>query len=97
MTEQYGDVEQQLESKYRALQWSNYSDAEKRLLEQSHQAYLADIASEKLAIRQADCLNGMIVTDSEDEDPDEYLQLNISSERAHALIEKKVFVEKHNT
>ena len=63
-------------------------EVEKTLLTQSHDAYLADIEARQLVNRQAEALNGMIVTDSEKEDPDEYLQLDLASEHAQEIIEK---------
>ena len=50
VTERYGDVtEPQLENYYTMVITSDHSEEEKRLLEQSHQAFLADISSRQLA------------------------------------------------
>ena len=67
------------------------SDDEKKLVEQSHEAFRCDAEVYKpLADRQANALNCMIVTDSEEEDPDDYLQLgHLASPGAQALISKK--------
>ena len=66
VTERYGDaMEQQLEKYYTALVTPDHFEAEKTLLTQSHDAYLADIEERQLVNRQAEALNGMIVTDSE--------------------------------
>ncbi len=65
-TEHYGEnVELHLEEHFTDMMASGRSEGEKKLLEQSHQAYLADKESRILADRQAESLNGMIVTDSE--------------------------------
>ena len=93
VTERYGDVtEPQLERYYTMVITSDRSEEEKRLLEQSHQAFLADISSRQLADRQAEALNGMIVTDSENEDPDQFLQLDLSSVHVHDIVARKVKV-----
>ena len=89
VTERYGDaMEQQLEKYYTVLVTPGRFEAEKTLT-QSHDAYLADIEARQLVNRQAEALNGMIVTDSENEDPDEYLQLDLASEHAQEIIERK--------
>ena len=53
-------------------------------------AYLASTEAQKLSDRQAECLNQMIVTDAESEDPDQYLQCGTSSEHAHEVIAKPI-------
>lgn len=62
------------------------------LKKRRHQAFLADISLRQLVDRQAEALNGMIVTDLENEDPDQFLQLDLSSERAHDIVARKVKV-----
>ena len=51
---------------------ASISERDKALLEQSYQAYKCDTNRRSLADRQANALNGLIVTDSESEDPDKY-------------------------
>ena len=68
---------------------SDFDDSDKSLIEQSYQAFKCDLPRRKLVDREAQALDGFIVTDSESEDPDQYLELDITSERAKALITKK--------
>lgn len=67
------------------------TSSEETLLQQSYQAFSNYYNTHQLeADRSADALNGFIVTDSESEDPDQYIGLNdTSSEKAKAIIEKK--------
>ena len=51
------------------------SDSEKRLIEQSHQAFNLDYSNSHLVEREANALNGLTVTDSESDDPDTYLDV----------------------
>ena len=78
----------QLEKHFSELMACDLFQKEKRLPEQSHEAYLADRETQQLAARQAEALNGMVVSDSESEDPDAYLDLDMASERAHVLVMK---------
>lgn len=83
-------VELQLEKYYLALISSDKPQAEMKLIEQSHKAFTADLQTRQLTDRQADALNGVIVSDSESEDPDAYLGLShLSSDRVRALIATK--------
>ena len=68
---------------------SSFTESEKSLLEQSHEAYLAATEEKKQAIRQADCLNGMIVTDSESDNLDDYLPWNVSDPSIQKLVTRK--------
>ena len=77
LMEKYGDViETEVEKWYSSVLASDCTEQEKTLLEQSHNAYLASVEEQKQANRQADCLNGMVVTDSETDDPNDYLHSN---------------------
>ena len=90
LSEKYGaSIEDELEHYYTDAMDSPFTESEKSLLEQSHKAYLASIEEQKQAIRQADCLNGMIVTDSESDDPDDYLPCNVSNQSTQKLVAKK--------
>ena len=89
-TELFGDVDEQLENYYTEFITSAHSDEEKALLRQSHEAFIADVGAQRSEDRQADALNGMIVTDSEPDDPDDYLQLDLSSQKATEVIERRV-------
>lgn len=82
LTDKYGDyIETELENWYPSVKTFDWTNGEMTLLEQSHSAYLASIEEQKHANRQAECLNGMIVTDSETDDPGDYLHSNFSTER----------------
>ena len=84
------DAESELVKCYASLVSLSKSQVEKGLIEQSHQAFVADLNARQLANRQAEALNGNIVSDSESEDPDAYLGLkDLSSDRAQALIAAK--------
>lgn len=54
---------------------ADFSIRDKALLKQSHQAFSCDYARQCLVDREADALNGKIVTDAENEDPDDYMIL----------------------
>ena len=62
----------------------------KSLLEQSHKAYLASVEEQKQATRHADSLNGMIDTDSESDNPDDYLPCNVSDQSKQKLVTKEI-------
>ena len=47
------------------------------------------LEEQKQAIRQADCLNGMIVTDSESDNLDDYLPWNASDQSTQKLVTRK--------
>lgn len=65
-------------------------DGDKALLVQSHQAFNCDRDRCQIVDREAAAFNGQIVTDSESEDPDQYLGLHdVTSDKAKALITKK--------
>ena len=68
-----------------------HTSSEETLLQQSYQAFLNYYNTHQLeADRNADAFNGFIVTDSESEDPDQYIGLNdSSSEKAKTIIAKK--------
>ncbi len=66
-----------------------FDDSDKSLLEQSYQAFKCDLPRQNIVNREVNALDGLIVTDSESDDPDQYLKLDITSERAKALITKK--------
>ena len=63
----------------------------KMLLEQSYQAFMNYSNTHQFeAERTVNALNNFIVTDSESDDPDQYIGLNDTiSERAKAIISKK--------
>ena len=63
------------------------SAGEKSLIEQSHQAFILDHKNSHLADHEANALNS---TDSESDDPNDYLGMHdLSSAKAQALIIKK--------
>ena len=79
-----------LETLFSFAMEASIDEKDKALLEQSHQAYMCDINRRRLVDREANALNGFIVTDSESEDPDQYLDLHsIASEKAQSLIAAK--------
>lgn len=65
------------------------SQNQRKFLEQSHKAYLASVEEQKQATGHADSLNGMIVTDSESDNPDDYLPFNVSDQSKQKLVTKK--------
>ena len=92
LTDKYGDyIETELENWYPSVKTFDWTNGEMTLLEQSHSAYLASIEEQKHANRQAECLNGMIVTDSETDDPDDYLHSNFSTERVIAKKKNSIY------
>ena len=79
-----------LESFFSVAMDADFIDKDKALLEQSYQAFKCDCNRRHLVDREADALNGLIVTDSESEDPDQYIDLHdITRERAKSLIAMK--------
>ena len=69
---------------------SDISNEDKAKLEQSYHAFKLDCCRRHLIDREANALNGQIVSDVENEDPDQYLDLHdIVSERARLLVAKK--------
>ena len=60
------------------------------MIEESHQAFNLDCRNSHLCERVANVLNGMIVTDSENDDPDACLEIrDLSGIKAQALITQK--------
>ena len=59
------------------------------LIEQSHSAYLASATEEYAGQRIQNALNGDIVTDSESDNPNDYVELDPKSERGQLIIAKK--------
>lgn len=69
LVDKYGDdIGTELENWYPTVKTIDCTNQEKTLLKQSHSAYLASVQEQKHANRQAECLNRMIVTDSETDD-----------------------------
>lgn len=68
------------------------SDTQKQLLELSYRAFILDYEKRISSQRQAEALNGFIVTDSEKEDPDDFIDLDkdLSSPSAKSLLEKPI-------
>ena len=80
----------QFEKIFPAMMASDLGENEKHLIEESHQAFNLDRCNSHLRERVANALNGMIVTDSESDDPDAYLEIHdLSGVKARALIAKK--------
>lgn len=65
-----------------------WSEDERRLI-QSHDAYLSIVKSQQQYDWQVESPNGMIVSDSESDDPDDYVDLDMASKKAQVLIVKK--------
>jgi hypothetical protein len=81
--------EKQCEMYYSVIMSSDKPLLEKKLIELSHQAYVADLDELKLRDREAAAFNGEIVSDSEKENPDVYLNIrDLTSDHAHSLIAK---------
>lgn len=79
-----------LESFFEQVLSSDCSIREKTLLEQSYHAYYNDSNRRCLADREANALNGLIVTDSESEDPDHYVgSCDLADPKTQAFILKK--------
>lgn len=89
MMDTYDCLEYQLEEHFCNVLSSPLSETEKKLIEQSHNAHLSIAESQRQSDRQAEHLNGMIVSDSESDNPDDYIHLNMDSVKAQALIAKK--------
>lgn len=80
----------QLEKVFPRVMALDLSNGEKCLIEQSHQAFNMDYSNSHSVEREANALNGLIVTDSESDDPDTYLEVHdLCSAKAQALITKK--------
>ena len=80
----------QLEKVFPHVMALDLSNSEKCLIEQSHQAFNLDYSNSHSVEREANALNGLIVTDSESDDPDTYLEVHdLCSAKAQALITKK--------
>ena len=80
----------QLEKIFPIVMASDLSDNEKQLIEQSHRAFNLDYHNSHSGEREANALNGLVVTDSESDDPDVYLEIHdLSGAKAQALITKK--------
>lgn len=80
VVERTGNVEEivitQLEKSFLTEVTLGLSAGEKLLIEQSHQALILDQKNSHLADREANALNGHIVTDSESDDPNDYLGMH---------------------
>ncbi len=86
-----GDVIVKLEHYFFiAMNDESLCDKDKTVLEQSHRAFKLDMSRQDLVNREADALNGLIVTDSDSDDPDNYLDLqDFACDKAKTLIAKK--------
>ncbi len=86
-----GDVVVKLEHYFFiAMNDESLCDKDKTVLEQSHRAFKLDMSRQDLVNREADALNGLIVTDSDSDDPDNYLDLqDFACDKAKTLIAKK--------
>ena len=51
------------------------------LLQQSYCAYCNDLSGRSNHQRKADALNGMVVSDSDTDDPEQYVGISLGSER----------------
>ena len=68
---------------------SNLDEAQRNLVEQSHSAYLAMQQEATPLKSEHAALDGDIVSESDDENADDYLELSLQSDRAKQLIQKK--------
>ena len=59
------------------------------LIEQSHDAYLASATEDYTQQRVQNAINGDIVTDSESDNPNNYMELDPKTKRGQLIITKK--------
>ena len=89
LTEKYDDGGVRLEQVYEAvISGNDLLPHARKLLKQSHDAYVCD-RNTRLShdLREADALNGMIVADSDDENPEEFASVcDLTSEQVKNLV-----------
>ena len=65
------------------------SAKEEELLRQAYEAFSLDLLTKSLHQRKADALNGMVVSDSDTDDPEQYIGLSLTSGRLKEVVVKK--------
>ena len=65
------------------------STKENELLNQSYEAYSHDLLITSLLQRKADALNGILVSDSDPDDPEQYVGLSPTSDRLREIVTRQ--------
>ena len=63
---------------------------ERELIKQSYDAFHLDLSAGIVHQRKADALNGLIVSDSDTDDPEQYVGLSADSSRVKEIVLKPI-------
>lgn len=62
---------------------------ERELLKQSYEAFHLDLSASPMQQRNVDALNGLIVSDSDTDDPEQYIRVSTDSSQLKEIVEKR--------
>ena len=74
---------------FKKISQCGFEKHELALIEQSRDAYLASVTKDYTQRRVQNAINGDIVTDSESDNPNDYIELDPKRERCQLIIKKK--------
>ena len=84
-----GIGEEESEKCFSAVMKLDLSAKEKELLRQSYNAYSRDLLTRSLHQRKVDALNGLVVSDSDTDDPEQYIGLSLTSDRLKEVVARR--------
>lgn len=82
-------IGEESEKCFSAVMKLDLSAKEKELLRQSYDAYSRDVLTRSLHQRKVDALNGLVVSDSDTDDPEQYIGLSLTSDRLREVVARR--------